>query len=148
MNARDEILGRVRSALSGVSPAVDLPPAPRTPDRGDLVALFVERVEDYRAVVTRCAPDDMGSVVAAVLVYLSHTYVWAAEFPGEGQIGASVRTGADSASTWVAASSLRVGRRIVAARPGTMWSTIRSRACIRSSGSSTTRASPSTTAVR
>ena len=30
------------------------------------------------------------------------------------------------------------GRRIVAARPGTMWSTIRSRACARSSASSTT----------
>lgn len=67
MSARDEILGRVRSALSGVSPAVDLPPAPRAPDRGDLVALFVERVEDYRAVVTRCAADDLGSVVADVL---------------------------------------------------------------------------------
>ncbi len=66
-SARDEILGRVRSALSGVTPAVDLPPAPRAPDRGDLVALFVERVEDYRAVVTRCAPDDLGSVVADVL---------------------------------------------------------------------------------
>jgi hypothetical protein len=67
VSARDEILGRVRSALSGVSPAVDLPPAPRAPDRGDLVALFVERVEDYRAVVTRCAADDLGSVVAEVL---------------------------------------------------------------------------------
>ena len=66
-SARDEILRRVRSALSGVSPAVDLPPAPRAPDRGDLVALFVERVEDYRAVVTRCAPDDLGSVVAEAL---------------------------------------------------------------------------------
>ena len=50
-----------------MSPAIDLPPAPRAPDRGDLVALFVERVEDYRAVVTRCAPDDLGSVVAEAL---------------------------------------------------------------------------------
>lgn len=67
MTARDEILGRVRSALSGVSPAVDLPPAPRVPDRGDLVALFAERVADYRAVVTRCAADDLASVVAEAL---------------------------------------------------------------------------------
>ena len=66
-SARDDILRRVRSALSGVSPTVDLPPAPRAPDRGDLVALFVERVEDYRAAVTRCAPDDLGSVVAEAL---------------------------------------------------------------------------------
>ena len=48
-------------------PRSTVPPAPRAPDRGDLVALFVERVEDYRAVVTRCAPDDLGSVVAEVL---------------------------------------------------------------------------------
>ena len=67
MSARDDILGRVRSALSGVSPVVQVPPAPRAPDRGDLVALFVERVEDYRAVVTRCSPDEVAGVVAGVL---------------------------------------------------------------------------------
>ncbi len=66
-SARDEILGRVRAALADVSPAVDVPAAPRAPDRGDLVALFVERVEDYRAVVTRCTPADLGGVVAGVL---------------------------------------------------------------------------------
>lgn len=67
MSARDEILGRVRSALSGVSPAVDLPVAPRAPDRGDLVALFDERVADYRAVVTRCAAADLEATVAEAL---------------------------------------------------------------------------------
>lgn len=67
MNARDEILARVRSALADVSPAVSVPDAPRAPDRGDLVALFVERVEDYRATVTRCSADDLAGVVAGVL---------------------------------------------------------------------------------
>jgi len=67
VSARDDILRRVRSALSGVSPAEDLPPAPRVPDRGDLVALFVERVEDYRAVVTRCAVADLEAAVAEAL---------------------------------------------------------------------------------
>ncbi|NPC42104.1 LUD domain-containing protein [Nocardioides sp. zg-1230] len=67
MSARDEILGRVRSALDGVSPAVDLPAAPRAPDRGDLVALFDERVADYRAVVTRCAAADLEATVAEAL---------------------------------------------------------------------------------
>ncbi len=67
MSARDDILRRVRSALSGVSPVVDVPVAPRVPDRGDLVALFVERVEDYRAVVTRCAASDLTRVVGEVL---------------------------------------------------------------------------------
>ncbi len=67
MSARDEILGRVRSALSGVSRATDVPPAPRAPDRGDLLALFEERVADYRADVTRCSSADLASVVADVL---------------------------------------------------------------------------------
>ncbi|MDQ0753308.1 glycine betaine/proline transport system permease protein [Streptomyces africanus] len=41
-----------------------------------------------------------GAVVALVLAYLSHTYVWAAEFPGDGGIGSSIaRTTAD-VTTW------------------------------------------------
>jgi L-lactate dehydrogenase complex protein LldG len=67
MSARDEILGRVRDALAEVSPAVVVPAAPRAPDRGDLVALFDERVADYRAVVTRCVAADLAAVVAEAL---------------------------------------------------------------------------------
>lgn len=66
-SARDEILGRVRAALDGVEPAGTLPAAPTVRPVDDLVGLFVERVEDYRAVVTRCAPGDVEATVAAVL---------------------------------------------------------------------------------
>ena len=66
-SARDEILAAVRAALADVSPAVSVPDAPRAPDRGDLVALFVERVEDYRAEVTRCSAGDLDGMVAEVL---------------------------------------------------------------------------------
>jgi glycine betaine/proline transport system permease protein len=41
-----------------------------------------------------------GAVVTAVLVYMSHTYVWAAEFPGEGGLGSSIASAADTATTW------------------------------------------------
>ena len=67
MSARDEILRRVREALDGVSPAVAVPSAPRAPDRGDLVDLFAERVADYRAIVTRCAAEEVERVVRDVL---------------------------------------------------------------------------------
>jgi len=67
VSARDDILGRVRAALADVSPAVSVPPAPRAGDRGDLVALFEERVADYRAVVTRCSAADLAATVADVL---------------------------------------------------------------------------------
>ncbi|MGW1271358.1 ABC transporter permease subunit [Streptomyces sp. NPDC002491] len=42
-----------------------------------------------------------GAVLAAVLVYLSHTYLWAAEFPGEGGLGRWIASAADAATTWV-----------------------------------------------
>jgi glycine betaine/proline transport system permease protein len=41
-----------------------------------------------------------GGVVAAVLVYLSHTYLWAAEFPGEGTTGSNIAKAADNVTTW------------------------------------------------
>ncbi|MFC7259278.1 ABC transporter permease [Streptomyces lutosisoli] len=41
-----------------------------------------------------------GGVTAAVLVYLSHTYVWAAEFPGEGSTGSTIASAADNVTTW------------------------------------------------
>ncbi|MFF7952217.1 ABC transporter permease [Streptomyces griseorubiginosus] len=41
-----------------------------------------------------------GGAVAAVLVYLSHTYVWAAEFPGDGSVGSHIAKAADDVTTW------------------------------------------------
>ncbi|MFV2117673.1 ABC transporter permease [Streptomyces sp. Act-28] len=42
-----------------------------------------------------------GAVVTAVLVHTSHTYLWAAEFPGGGGVGNSIASAADTATTWV-----------------------------------------------
>ena len=67
-SARAEMLAAIRAAVAGAAPAPP-PPAP-VPGRtgvADLVSLFVERVEDYRAVVTRCARDDLASALATVL---------------------------------------------------------------------------------
>lgn len=41
-----------------------------------------------------------GAAVTAVLIYLSHTYVWAAEFPGEGSLGSNIASAAGDATTW------------------------------------------------
>jgi L-lactate dehydrogenase complex protein LldG len=79
--AREAILGRIRTALSDVpeeerdavtagapaaarEPAARAPAAPPAPP--DLAALFTERVEDYRATVTRCAPADVSGTIAAI----------------------------------------------------------------------------------
>ncbi len=48
-SARDEILGKVRAALSATAPA-PRPPIPSGSAPEDVVGLFAERVADYRAV--------------------------------------------------------------------------------------------------
>ncbi|MEU6775013.1 ABC transporter permease subunit [Streptomyces sp. NPDC046759] len=42
-----------------------------------------------------------GGIGAVVLVYLSHTYVWAAEFPGNGSAGSHIASAADTTTTWL-----------------------------------------------
>jgi L-lactate dehydrogenase complex protein LldG len=65
-SARDEILGRVRAALSGTAPAPRPPiPAGSAPD--DVVGLFAERVADYRATVVRCTPRTLRAKLTAAL---------------------------------------------------------------------------------
>jgi L-lactate dehydrogenase complex protein LldG len=67
-SAREEILGRVRTALAGATPAG---PAAWSYGAGavvdDVPALFAERVEDYRAEVRRVAPDGVAAAVAEAL---------------------------------------------------------------------------------
>ncbi len=44
-----------------------MPPAPRITPLADVVAHFVERVEDYKAVVERCTVDELADRVAAAI---------------------------------------------------------------------------------
>lgn len=65
MSARDDVLARVREATAGAkAPAITRPASQSRP--GD-VDLFVERVADYRAVVQRCAPDELAVTLAEVV---------------------------------------------------------------------------------
>lgn len=68
-SAREEILGRVRAALADVEPDHEPVASPRLAVRpaAELVDLFVERVEDYRAVVQRCSEADLAATVAAAV---------------------------------------------------------------------------------
>jgi L-lactate dehydrogenase complex protein LldG len=86
MTARDDVLDAVRAALapgrhrdaargasggpvpaSGVPPARPLSAPPVPTDRAAMLALFAERVADYRAVVTRCAAADLTDTLTAAL---------------------------------------------------------------------------------
>ncbi len=73
--AREEVLGRIRTALGdGRAPAVEIPRGYRqagayeagdTPDA--LLEKLVDRLEDYKASVFRCGPDDVAATVTAAL---------------------------------------------------------------------------------
>ncbi len=65
-SARDEILGKVRSALAGTAPAAR-PPIPPGSAPDDVMALFAERVADYRATVVRCTPRTLRAKLNAAL---------------------------------------------------------------------------------
>jgi L-lactate dehydrogenase complex protein LldG len=65
-SARDEILGRVRSALAG-TPAMPRPAIPTGSAPDDVVALFVDRVADYHAVVERCTQRQLAPRLKAAL---------------------------------------------------------------------------------
>ncbi|MGN6130007.1 MAG: LutC/YkgG family protein [Nocardioidaceae bacterium] len=71
MSAREEILAAVRRAAAGADKSpVDVPRGYRArpaPDQDALVALFAERVADYRAVVERCTAEDVHERIAAAL---------------------------------------------------------------------------------
>lgn len=71
--AREEVLGRIRTALGETrTPAAEVPRDYRAADGrppGDpaLLDLLVDRVEDYRATVLRCPPADIATTVHAAL---------------------------------------------------------------------------------
>ncbi|MGW0953508.1 LutC/YkgG family protein [Streptomyces sp. NPDC001212] len=74
MNARDDILGAVRRAVAA-GPPVGAPPArvPGRPAAPDLLDRFVERVEDYRATVTRCQDAEVAAAILAALAGATST---------------------------------------------------------------------------
>ncbi len=68
-SAREEILARVREAVAGVEGQAEPVVAPPgvSLSAEELLERFVERVEDYQATVTRCAPADLTATVRSVL---------------------------------------------------------------------------------
>jgi L-lactate dehydrogenase complex protein LldG len=71
MNAREEVLARIRTALGPDRPApVEIPRHYRSTDdrpAAELLDVLVNRLEDYRATVLRCTPPEIAATVAAAL---------------------------------------------------------------------------------
>jgi len=85
MSAREEVLARIRAAR-GDAPVPPVARDYRTADgraAGDpaLLDLLVDRLEDYKATVHRCAPSDVATTVATALSAVSGSVVVAPGVP-------------------------------------------------------------------
>ncbi|HEX4473206.1 MAG TPA: lactate utilization protein C [Nocardioides sp.] len=125
MSARDDILGRVRSALAGApEPPVATVPR-RTPEpTTDVVALFCERVADYRAEVERCAVEDLPHRLRAALSEGSRVVVppdLALDVPGavvDDGLSAAVLDGLDAVVTRARLAIAETGTVVLDHGPG------------------------------
>lgn len=76
MSAREQILQAIRRAVASAPPSDQTPL--RVPGRKptiDLLDRFVERVEAYRATVTRCRYEDVPAAIAVALTGITSTIV-------------------------------------------------------------------------
>ena len=125
MSARDEILGRVRDALrDGERTAVHVPRGYRErPARPGTAALFVERVQDYRATVTRCAEAEVAATVASLLpeearVVLPPDLPWPVEGTVDEGMSAVELDGYDAVVTAATLGIAETGPIVLAHGPG------------------------------
>jgi L-lactate dehydrogenase complex protein LldG len=77
--ARDEILGRIRAALSDGVSVPDIPRRYGHDVQGSVVDLFCERAADYLATVTRVTQDRLDEAIAGACAARGSTKVLAAE---------------------------------------------------------------------
>jgi L-lactate dehydrogenase complex protein LldG len=72
VNAKDAILGRVRTALKTPSPTLEIPRTYRLETgHADLLHLLEARVDDYRATVHVCDSSELPATVAGILERLA-----------------------------------------------------------------------------
>jgi L-lactate dehydrogenase complex protein LldG len=86
MSARDEILGRIRTALGDDRPVPPVARDYRTSDErspAELLDVLTDRLEDYKATVVRCAPDGVAAAVAGAVAGLQGDVVTAPGVPAD-----------------------------------------------------------------
>jgi L-lactate dehydrogenase complex protein LldG len=84
VTAREEVLGRIRTALGEQRPVPPVAREYRTADQrspAELLDVLVDRLEDYKATVLRCGPDDIAATVAGALAALPGDVVVARGVP-------------------------------------------------------------------
>jgi L-lactate dehydrogenase complex protein LldG len=86
MSARDEILGRIRTALGDDRPVPPVARDYRTTDErspAELLDVLTDRLEDYKATVVRSTPDGVAAAVAGAVAGLQGDVVVAPGVPAD-----------------------------------------------------------------
>ncbi|MGY1743052.1 MULTISPECIES: LutC/YkgG family protein [unclassified Blastococcus] len=123
-SARDEVLGRIRTALGPDR----RPPAPvarhyrTTDDRPlpELLDVLTDRLTDYQATVLRCAPDAIGATVAAALAGVSGDVAVAPEVPEAWRPDGAVEDDGRPAVELTAFAATLTGVTVAIAETGTL----------------------------
>src|SRR4051794_41732908 len=121
MSARDEVLGRVRSALGDArGREVEVPRGYRSASEApheQVVERFAERVADYRATVRRASKGELAGVLAGACRERGAARLGvAAGLPGEGRAGGGGVVGGEETSP---ADPRRAGGGATRCRPAT-----------------------------
>ena len=123
MSARDEVLGRIRTALGPDRPMVDVVRDYRTTDDRplpELLDVLADRLTDYRATVLRCAPDAIGATVAAALAAVPGDVVVAPGVPQAWRPPGSTTDDGRPAVELTAFAATLVGVTVAIAETGTL----------------------------
>jgi L-lactate dehydrogenase complex protein LldG len=131
VSAREEVLGRIRTALGPDRRVPDVVRDYRTDDErpaGDraVLDLLVDRLEDYKATVLRCGPDEVGATVVAALDrglgpgWAPGDVVAAPGVPGDWRPGGSTEDDGRPAVDLAAFAATLTGVSVAIAQTGTL----------------------------
>jgi L-lactate dehydrogenase complex protein LldG len=129
MSARDEVLGRIRTALGERRPAPEIVRDYRTADDRPADVLrdvLVDRLEDYKATVLRCGAGDVAATVAAALDrglgagWAAQDVVVAPGLPGDWRPDGTTEDDGRPATDLVAFAAAVTGVAVAIAETGTL----------------------------
>jgi L-lactate dehydrogenase complex protein LldG len=123
VSARDEVLGRIRTALGPTRPVVEVRRDHRTTDDRplpELLDVLTDRLTDYRATVLRCTPDAIGPTVAAALAAVPGAVVVAPGVPAAWRPAGAVADDGRPAVELTAFAATLTGVTVAIAETGTL----------------------------
>jgi len=123
MSAREEILGRIRTALGEDRPVPPVARDYRTTDGrspAELLDVLTDRLEDYKATVVRCGPAEVAASVATALAAVPGDIVVAPGVPADWRPDGAVEDDGRAAVALAGYAATLTGVSVAIAETGTL----------------------------